>query len=168
MHCSWRAVHRSHDGPIVREPGRQGFLLSQQARAGRSLQCRASKPKVRWWSATMRSLSRFAPARRPHAGRRLRLECLEDRTMLSTVALAVNSQFDDPSGPTPGYTTLRDAITQADADPTNSYLISLALPAFQGGYKLEFAVIAFAASTYKRWRERRKSRHRCLSHKSLG
>ena len=57
--------------------------------------------KVRWWSATTRSLSRFAPARRPHARRRLRLECLEDRTMLSTVALAVNSQVDDPSGPIP-------------------------------------------------------------------
>ncbi len=85
------------------------------------------EPTVRWWSATTRSLSRFAPARRPHAGRRLRLECLEDRTMLSTVALAVNSQFDDPSGPTPGYTTLRDAITQADADPTNSYLISFSV-----------------------------------------
>src|SRR5271166_1331397 len=37
-----------------------------------------------------------------------------------------------------------------------------------GGYKLEFAVIAFTASTYKRWRELRKSRHKCLSHKSLG
>ena len=34
-----------------------------------------------------------------------------------------------------------------------------------GGYKLEFAAIAFTASTYKRWR---KSRHKCLSHKSLG
>ena len=36
-----------------------------------------------------------------------------------------------------------------------------------GGYNLEFAAIAFTASTYKRWRERRKSRHKCLSHKSL-
>ena len=36
-----------------------------------------------------------------------------------------------------------------------------------GGYKLEFAAIAFTASTYKRWREQRKSRHKCLSHKSL-
>jgi len=31
------------------------------------------EPKVRWWSATSRSLSRFAPARRRHARRRLRL-----------------------------------------------------------------------------------------------
>ena len=37
-----------------------------------------------------------------------------------------------------------------------------------GGYKLEFAAIAFTASTYKRWRELRKSIHKCLSHKSLG
>ena len=36
-----------------------------------------------------------------------------------------------------------------------------------GGYKLEFAANAFTASTYKRWREQRKSRHKCLSHKSL-
>ena len=35
-----------------------------------------------------------------------------------------------------------------------------------GGYKLEFAAIAFTASTYKRLRERRKSRHKCLSQKS--
>ena len=38
---------------------------------------------IRSWSATTRSLSQFAPARLPHARRRLRLECLEDRTLLS-------------------------------------------------------------------------------------
>ncbi len=43
----------------------------------------------------------------------------------------------------------------------------VALPAFQGGYKLEFAAIAFTVSTYKRWRKRRQSRHKRLSHKSL-
>ena len=85
------------------------------------------RTKVRWWSATTRSLSRFAPARRPHARRRLSLECLEDRTMLSTIALAVTTLADDPSGPIPGYTTLRDAITQADADPANSYAINFSV-----------------------------------------
>ena len=86
------------------------------------------EPKVRWWSATTRSLSRFAPVRRPHARRRLRLECLEDRTVLSTIALSVNTLVDDPSGPTSGSTTLtlRDAITQADADLADSYVINFA------------------------------------------
>ena len=32
---------------------------------------------VRSWSAISRSLPQFAPARRPHARRRLTLECLE-------------------------------------------------------------------------------------------
>ena len=87
------------------------------------------EPKVRWWSATSRSLSRFAPARRPHARRRLRLECLEDRTMLSTIALSVNTLLDDPNGPISGSTnlTLRDAITQADADTANPYVITFSM-----------------------------------------
>ena len=85
------------------------------------------EPKVRWWSATTRSLSRFAPARRPHARRRLSLECLEDRTVLSTIALSVNTLVDDPGVPISGYTTLRDAITQADFDTANQYVINFAV-----------------------------------------
>ena len=82
------------------------------------------EPKVRWWSATTRSLSRFAPARRPHARRRLSLECLEDRAMLSTIVLAVTTLSDS------GVGTLRDAITKADADTANQYVIkfSVSLP----------------------------------------
>ena len=69
------------------------------------------EPKVRWWSATTRSLSRFAPARRPHARRRLSLECLEDRALLST--FTVNSLGDTGTGS--GLSgDLRYVITQVD------------------------------------------------------
>ena len=86
---------------------------------------------VRSWSAISRSLPQFAPARRPHARRQLTLERLEDRTVLSSspVVLTVNTWADDPSGPTAGYTTLRDAITQADNDPANSYAINFSVSA---------------------------------------
>jgi mucin-19 len=84
-------------------------------------------PKFRWWSATSRTLSRFAPARRPHARRRLRLECLEDRTLLTTVALTVSTLADDPSGRIAGQTTLRDVITRADADTADQYSISFSV-----------------------------------------
>ncbi len=88
------------------------------------------EPIVRSWSAISRSLPQFAPARRPHARRRPRLERLEDRTMLSStpVALTVNMLKDDPSGPTTGQMTLRDAINTADGgaitNPTNQYVIN--------------------------------------------
>ncbi len=86
------------------------------------------EPKVRWWSATTRSMSRFAPARRPHARRRPRLECLEDRTVLSTIALSVNTLADDPGGPISGQTTLRDAIIQADnGATTNQYVVTFSV-----------------------------------------
>jgi len=80
---------------------------------------------VRSWSAISRSLPQFAPARRPHAQRRLRLERLEDRTMLSTIALTVDSTAD--ASPPLGVTTLREAITQADADTANQYVIKFAV-----------------------------------------
>src|SRR5271157_4409679 len=86
--------------------------------------CREEHPM---WSAISRSLPQFAPARRPHTRRRPKLECLEDRAMLSTIALSVNTLADDPSGPIPKQTTLRDAITQADADTANKYVIKLAV-----------------------------------------
>ena len=87
---------------------------------------------VRSWSAISRSLPQFAPARRPHA-RRLRLERLEDRTMLSStpVALTVTTLLDDPITLIPGQTTLRDAINTADGGATtNQYVItfSVSLP----------------------------------------
>jgi hypothetical protein len=41
--------------------------------------------------------------------------------------LTVNTLADDPSSPIPGYTTLRDAITEADAGPLNKYVISFAV-----------------------------------------
>jgi predicted outer membrane repeat protein len=56
--------------------------------------------------------------------RRLSLECLEDRSLLSTIPLTVNTLADDPGGPVSGQTTLRDAITQADADTGNQYILN--------------------------------------------
>jgi hypothetical protein len=87
---------------------------------------------VRSWSAISRSLPQFAPARRPHARRRFTLERLEERSLLSTIpltvnTLTVNTLTDDPSGPTTGQVTLRDAINQADADTANQYVIKLAV-----------------------------------------
>ncbi|MGO9600995.1 MAG: right-handed parallel beta-helix repeat-containing protein [Isosphaeraceae bacterium] len=83
------------------------------------------EPKVRWWSAISRSLPQFAPARRPHARRRLTLERLEGRTVLSTIALTVNTPADDPVAPVAGQATLRDAINQADADLGNQYCVKI-------------------------------------------
>ena len=74
------------------------------------------------WSAFSRSLPQFA-----HARRRFTLERLEERAMLSTIALTVNTLPDDLSGATTGQTTLRDAINQADFDTTNSYVIKFAV-----------------------------------------
>ena len=80
------------------------------------------------WSAFSRSLAQFAPARHSHARRRFTLERLEERALLSTVALTVNTLLDDPSGPITGQTTLRDAITSADQGlATNSYVINFAV-----------------------------------------
>ena len=73
------------------------------------------EPKVRWWSATTRSLSRFAPARRPHARRRLRLECLEDRTLLS-LAGAPNDQILQAYGQIPLSFEVNQGQTAAQVD----------------------------------------------------
>ncbi len=74
------------------------------------------------WSAFSRTLPQFAPARRPHARRQLTLERLEDRTMLSTISLAVTTLADS------GVATLRSAITTADQGAaSNSYVIKFAV-----------------------------------------
>ena len=73
------------------------------------------EPKVRWWSATTRSLSRSAPARRPHARRRLRLECLEDRTLLS-LAGASNDQILQAYGQIPLSFEVNQGQTAAQVD----------------------------------------------------
>ena len=75
----------------------------------------------------VRYLAFAGPARLPHTRRRPKLERLEERSMLSTITLAVNTLADDPSGPIPKQTTLRDAITQADAGTGNQYVIKFAV-----------------------------------------
>ena len=46
---------------------------------------------------------------------------------VSPIPLTVNTLADDPTGvPISGYTTLRDAINQADADTANQYVINFA------------------------------------------
>ena len=47
--------------------------------------------------------------------------------VISTNSLVVNTLVDDPSGRTPGYTTLRDAINQADFDTANPYVITFSV-----------------------------------------
>ncbi len=73
------------------------------------------EPKVRWWTATTRSLSQLAPARRPHGRRRLRLECLEDRTLLS-IAGASNSQILQAYGQIPLSFEVNQGQTAAQVD----------------------------------------------------
>ena len=51
---------------------------------------------------------------------------LEGRTLLSQLSLTVNTLADDPSGNIPGYTTLRDAITQANASTDSQEVINFA------------------------------------------
>ncbi len=46
---------------------------------------------------------------------------------INQTTLVVNTLTDDPSGPTPGYTTLRDVITQADFDTANPYVITFSV-----------------------------------------
>jgi len=73
------------------------------------------EPKVRWWTATTRSLSQFAPARRSHARRRLRLERLEDRTLLS-LAGASNDQVLQAYGQIPLSFEVNQGQTAAQVD----------------------------------------------------
>ena len=83
------------------------------------------------WSAISRSLPQFAPARRHQSRRRLTLERLEGRSLLSTIPLTVTTLLDDPITLIPGQTTLRDAINTADGGATNNkYVItfSVSLP----------------------------------------
>ena len=88
------------------------------------------------WSAISRSLLQFAPARRPHARRRFTLERLEERAMLSTIALTVNTLADSGPG------TLRAEISAADAGAaTNNYVIKLKVP---GTITLESALPALS------------------------
>jgi Beta-propeller repeat/Planctomycete extracellular len=94
--------------------------------------------KVRWWSATTRSMSQFAPARRPHARRRLRLECLEDRTLLS-LAGASNDQILQAYGQIPLSFEVNQGQTAAQVDFLSTYLDGT------GGYNLGQAIAVDSA-----------------------
>ncbi len=85
------------------------------------------EPMVQQWIAASRSVSQLVPARRVHPRRRPSLECLEARTVLSSITLTVNTLADDPSGPVPGLTSLRDVITQVNADTADQYVINFAV-----------------------------------------
>src|SRR5271157_4527389 len=129
MHCSRRATHPSHDGPIVREPG---FLLSQQARAGTKECMMSPNYRLSWmglksWQAGHRTW------RRDQRDKRVRptLTLLEERTLLSTLNLTVTTLADDPVTPISEQTTLRDAITQANASTDSQEVINFA-PGLQG------------------------------------
>src|SRR5208282_5854551 len=67
------------------------------------------------------SMSKSA-IRRVHS-HRPSLESLESRALLSTVHLLVDTLADDPGGPIAGQTTLRDAITAADAVPAGDKVV---------------------------------------------
>jgi len=70
--------------------------------------------------------------RRDQRDKRVRpsLTLLEERTLLSTLNLTVTTLADDPVTPISGQITLRDAITQANADTTDSQeVISNSRPA---------------------------------------
>src|SRR5947209_6378308 len=58
----------------------------------------------------------------PARGRRCRpsVQALEDRCVPSNMVLSVNSAGDDPSGPTAGVVTLRDAITAVNNDAADN------------------------------------------------
>ena len=64
--------------------------------------------------------------RRDRRGIRPIVTLLEERTLLSTLNLTVNTLADDPNGPISGYTTLRDAITQANASTDSQEVINFA------------------------------------------
>ena len=84
-------------------------------------------PSQRLASISLESGQRKAQVRR--SDRRTRgvrpiVTLLEERTLLSQLSLTVNTLADDPSGPIPGQTTLRDAITQANASTANQEVIN--------------------------------------------
>jgi Ca2+-binding RTX toxin-like protein len=65
---------------------------------------------------------RSEPSIRRRATRRqlLRLDALEDRRLLTGMVFTVTSAGDDPSGPTSGVTTLRDAINSVNSDAADN------------------------------------------------
>ncbi len=87
-----------------------------------SLGRRLSWMGVKSWQAGHRTW------RRDQRDKRVRptLTLLEERTLLSTLNLTVTTLADDPVTPISGQTTLRDAITQANASTDSQEVISFA------------------------------------------
>jgi len=80
--------------------------------------------------------------RRDQRDKRVRpsLTLLEERTLLSTLNLTVTTLADDPVTPISGQITLRDAITQANADTTDSQEVISFAPGLQGTIDLTQAL----------------------------
>ena len=86
-------------------------------------------PSQRLASISLESWQRKAQVRRRDRrtrGVRPIVTLLEERTLLSQLSLTVNTLADDPSGNIPGYTTLRDAIIQANASTDSQEVINFA------------------------------------------
>ena len=101
-------------------------------------------PSQRLASINLDSRQRKSRARsRDRRGIRPIVTLLEERTLLSTLNLTVNTLTDDPNGPISGSTTLRDAITQANASTDSQEVINFA-SGLQGTIDLTKALPALA------------------------
>ena len=85
-------------------------------------------PSQRLASIGLDSRQRKSRARsRDRRGIRPIVTLLEERTLLSQLSLTVTTLADDPVTPISGQTTLRDAITQANASTANQVTINFAV-----------------------------------------
>ncbi len=76
---------------------------------------------LRSWTQWLRGeIDGLEVARRDHARSAPKTRALEDRCLLSNMVFTVNSAGDDPTGPTAGVVTLRDALMAVNSDATDS------------------------------------------------
>src|SRR5208337_4801521 len=96
-------------------------MIPHQAGAGIK-ECMMSHDRRLSWMGLKSWQAGHRTWRRDQRDKRVRptLTLLEERTLLSTLNLTVTTLADDPVTPISEQTTLRDAITQANADTTDS------------------------------------------------